>query len=296
MARHAGVVLVVAAVLWAGGGLISRAAPISGPGLAFWRCLLGAAAYQAVLVARGRRPTWGAVRASWLGGLGFGLSVVCLFVAFKTTTLLSATVIGSLQPLALGLLTHRTTQRLGPVLWASSAAAAAGTVVVVVGSSARSGDWSLTGDLFAAAGVAANMVYVLGTKRAREHLPALDYQATMLWVAAAVVLPIAAVTSRGALVPEPAAWWSIVALVAVGGTGHILFSMAQHHVSVAASSAILLTEVLAVAVGAAVLFDQPIGVIQMVGMAVVAAAVGVWLALDPGEPAEHATALESTTG
>lgn len=293
-ARHAGLILVAAAIFWAGGGLISRAAPISGPGLAFWRCLVGAAIYQAILVIRGTRPSVQHLRDASLGGLGFGLSVVFLFIAFKTTTLVSATVIGSLQPLLLGLVTHRTSHRLDRVLWTSSAAAVLGTILVVLGSSDRSGDWSLSGDLFALAAVFANMVYVIGTKRARDTQGPLEYQASMLWVAAAVVLPIALVTTSGALLPEPIAWWSILGLIAVGGTGHLLFSLAQGHLSVAASSAILMTEVLAVAVGAAVLFDQPIGPLQLLGMAIVGVAVGVWLARDPGEPGEHATVLEST--
>ena len=44
----------------------------------------------------------------------------------------------------------------------------------------------------------------------------------------------------------------------------------------------------------ALLFDQPIGPLQLLGMAIVGVAVGVWLARDPGEPEEHATVLEST--
>lgn len=266
-----------AALLWSGGSLIGRAAPISGPGLAFWRCLLGASVYQTVLLVRGRRPSVAALRASWLGGLGFGLSVVGLFIAYKTTTLLSATVIGSLQPLVLGLVTHRTSHRIDGVLWAASGIAAAGTVVVVVGSSSHGGTWSLRGDLFAAAGVAANMLYVVGTKRARATIDALGYQAAMLWVAAAAVLPIAVVTTSADFVPSAGAWVAIAGLVAVGGSGHIIFSMAQGHVSVAASSAILLAEVLGTAVGAAVLFDQSISLAQAAGMVVVAGAVGLWL-------------------
>jgi drug/metabolite transporter (DMT)-like permease len=167
-------------------------------------------------------------------------------------------------------------------------------VLVVLGSSARSGDWSLRGDLFAVAGVAANIVYVLGTKRARVIQSPLEFQASMLWIAAVAVLPIALVVGRDAFVPATDGWRSVAAMVLVGGTGHLLFSLAQGHLSVAASSALSLGEVLAVAVGAAIVFDQPIGPVQVLGMVVVGVAVGVWLAKDPGEPEEHATALEST--
>ncbi len=293
-ARWAGPILLVGTICWAGGGLIARAAPLDGPVLAFWRCLLAAAAYQAILFLRGTRPSLTHLRTGLLGGVGFGLSIVFLFVAFQTTTLVSATVIGSLQPLVLAFVTHRTSHRLGRLLWASSAVAVLGTVLVVLGSSARSGDWSLRGDLFAVAGVAANIIYVLGTKRARATQSPLEFQASMLWIASVAVLPIALIVGRDAFLPATDGWRSVVAMVIVGGTGHLLFSLAQGHLSVAASSALSLGEVLAVAIGAAIVFDQPVGPVQVLGMVVVGVAVGVWLAKDPGEPEEHATTLEST--
>jgi drug/metabolite transporter (DMT)-like permease len=275
--RHPGPVLLAAAMFWAAAGLVIKAAPVAGPPLALWRCLLGAGLYQAVLAARGQPPSRADLRASALGGLGFGLSVVFLFVAYKSTTLVSANVIACLQPLALGVVAHRADHRLGPTLWAATAAASAGTVIVVLGSSTHTGTWSLRGDLFALAGTAANVVYVIGTKRARATLGAVRYQASMLWVAAAVIAPIAVGVDRDRLVPGGRGWQAIAALVAFGGTGHMLFSAAQRHVSVAASSSILLAEVLAVSIGAALLFDQPIGAVQALGMVVVGASIAVWV-------------------
>jgi drug/metabolite transporter (DMT)-like permease len=278
-------VLLAAAACWAGAGLIAPAAPLPGPTLAFWRCLLGASVYQAVLAGRGRRPRWEDVRTAALGGIGFGASIVCLFVAYKTTTIVSANVIGCLQPLVLGFVASRSTGRLGRVLWAATIAAAIGTAIVVIGSSEHSGTWSLRGDLFAVAGIGFNIVYVIGTKRARSRMETLDYQAALLWVAAVVALPAAIVTEGTLVGPTPWAGLYIAGIVAVGGSGHLLFSAAQRHVSVAASSSILLAEVVAVSIGAAIVFGQSISVVQALGMAVVAAAVGVWLARTPGEPA-----------
>ncbi len=105
------------------------------------------------------------------------------------------------------------------------------------------------------AATAANVVYILGTKQAAARLGPLRFQAAMLWVAAAVVLPIAAVTG-GASWPRPGG--GVLALIAVGGTGHLVFSAAQRHVSVAASASILLFEVIAVSIGAAIVFGQSI--------------------------------------
>lgn len=294
VARHPGPALVVAAVLWAAAGLVSRAAPMPGPVLAFWRCLVGAAIYQAVLAARGHRPNLADLRVAAVGGLGFGLSVAFLFVAYKTTTLLSANVIACLQPLVLGLVAHRYAGRLDAVAWAATAAAAVGTVIVVVGSSTHTGTWSLRGDLLAVAATAANVVYILGTKQASTRLGPLRFQAAMLWVAALVVLPIAVVTGGAELVPSAPGWAGVLALIAVGGTGHLVFSAAQRHVSVAASASILLFEVIAVSVGAAIVFDQSISALQAVGMVVVTGSIAVWITRGSGaradEPAARTTA------
>jgi probable blue pigment (indigoidine) exporter len=245
---------------------------------------VGAALWQGALRARGARLTRADLRAAAPGGLGFGLSVAFLFVAYQTTTLVSANVISCLEPLVLGVVAHRTAGRLGGSRWAATAVATAGTVVVVVGSSAHAGDWSLRGDLFALAATAANVAYVLGTKRARAHMGSVTYQAAMLWVAAAALLPVVAVTDPGQLVPPVAGWWAIAGVALVGGAGHVLFASAQRHVTVAASSALGLAEVVAAAAGAAVLFGQSLGPVQLAGMALVAAAIVAWVRLPDAPP------------
>jgi drug/metabolite transporter (DMT)-like permease len=255
---------------------------LPGPVLAFWRCLVGAAIYQAVLAVRGHRPSAADLRTAAVGGVGFGLSVAFLFVAYKTTTLLSANVIACLQPLVLGLVAHRYAGRLDGVAWAATAAAALGTVIVVLGSSAHTGTWSLRGDLLAVAATAANVVYILGTKQAATALGPLRFQAAMLWVAAIVVLPVAVVTGGSELVPGAGGAAGVLALIAVGGTGHLVFSAVQRHVSVAASASILLFEVIAVSVGAAIVFDQSITVVQALGMLVVTGSIAVWIARTGG--------------
>lgn len=270
--------LLAVAVLFAGGGLIARGAPLSGPSLAFWRSIAGATVYQGILIARGRRPSLADLRTAALGGVGFGLSVVCLFIAFKSTTLVSANVIGSLQPVLLGLVSHRFGgDRVGRRGWVAIGTAVIGTAIVVIGSSTHNGQWSLRGDLFAVASVLVGCLYPIGTKRARESMGALRFQAAALWVSAAVTLPAMLLTAHSFAVPSPHSWLWVVGLVAVGGSGHVLFSSAQHHVSVATSSTIVLLEVIGVAIGAAVFFGQSISLVQVVGMMIVAIGVGRFL-------------------
>ncbi|MFN8052099.1 MAG: DMT family transporter [Acidimicrobiales bacterium] len=274
--------LVVASVFWAGGGLVAKSAPMSGPQFALWRSLGGAATYQTALLVTGRRPRLAHLRAAAMGGVGFGLGVLFLFAAFKSTTLTSANVINALQPILLGIAATRLHHVvLSKAAVAAMAVAVAGTIVVVAGSTGG-GSWSLHGDLLAAAGVVVSCLYPLGTKSARRTLDALEYQAACLWVSAAVCLVGVLIIDGRPIEPTASGWLSVAGIVAVGGTGHLIFSWAQHHVSVAASSVVLLVEIAVSAVGAAVFFDQPIGAVQVLGMAIVGVGIVAWVRAEAG--------------
>jgi drug/metabolite transporter (DMT)-like permease len=269
--------LVVASVFWAGGGLVARGAPMSGPQFAFWRSLGGAVFYQLVLAIRGTRPRWAQVRDSAVGGLGFGLSILFLFAAFKSTTLVSANVITALTPILLGVVStrlHHDPLPRGGVL--AMAVGIGGTVVTVAGSSGG-GAWSLHGDLLAVVAVVLGCLYPIGTKSARKTLDALEFQAGALWVSAVVCGVGALVADREIVVPTARGWGFVALLIGVGGTGHLIFSWAQHHVSVAAASVILLLEIVWSALGAVVFFDQPLGPVQVLGMLVVSLGVVAWV-------------------
>lgn len=272
--RRAVGVLLLGTLFWAAGGLIATGSPLGGPQLAFWRSLLGAALYQALLAVRGVRPTVEQIRRSALGGVGFGLSVVALFMAFKSTTLLTANVIGAVQPLLLVPVAVRSHgQHISHRALLAVVGAIVGTVICILGST-NSGRWSLHGDLLALLGVVTGCLYPIGTKAARATLSPLEFQAGALCVATVVTFPAALLFGGGWHWPSPGGFGWVLGLVAVGGTGHLLFSSAQRHLSVADTSTIALLEIVEVSLAAAVVFGQSIGVMQAVGMAAVIAAVG----------------------
>ncbi len=282
-------VLVVASLFWAGGGLIARGAPTTGLQLGWWRCLIGSACYFVMTQLLPPSPespvhTRGeALRVSVLGGIGFGGSVALWFIALKSTALVSANVISALQPLLLSLLAWRTTQRRGYRL-AITAVAIAGAVVVAVGSQSV-GRWSLRGDLIAVAGVVVGCLYPIGTKRARQLLSSIEYQANALLIGTILLTPVALYTGDIKAPSMVGIGW-VFALVVVGGTGHVLFTWAQAYVSVSASSTILLLEVVAVAAGGAVFFDERVGIVQVVGMLIVGGAVLWWVRIDADDASD----------
>jgi drug/metabolite transporter (DMT)-like permease len=191
------------------------------------------------------------------------------FTALQTTTVASAAVISALQPVMLlpvssSLYGERVTARRLSLIVPT----VLGTVLVVAGSSGG-GEWSLGGDLAALAGTALGCVYFVGTKSARDTLDTLEYQAAALVVAAVTALPGAVLLGDGFVVPGGTEWLWPVVMTLVPGTGHLLMSWAQRSLSVSFTATVALAVVVVSSVGAAVLFDQPLSAVQVVGMAVV---------------------------
>lgn len=279
-----------ATALWSIGNLIVVGVDLPGPQLAFWRILFGAALYGAVFNARRGRYSAAGFRAAALGGCAFGLSAVLFFSALKLTSVASATVIAALQPvMLLPYSTRRMGERIDAARLVLMLLAVTGTVTVVLGSAAASGERSVGGDLLALAGTAVLCAYFVGTKRARETLSAVEYQAHALPLATVVALIGALVTGPGLESPPWPALGAAVVLTLVPGTGHLLMSWSQKHLEVNTTATIALDVTVLSSVGAAVVYDQPLEVVQVLGMAVVLLALALFIrrartpVVDPSE-------------
>jgi drug/metabolite transporter (DMT)-like permease len=231
--------------------------------------------YLAILHARRGRFSFGSLRASVWGGLSFGLNIWMFFTAVQLTTVANATMIIALQPILVMLIGARF---FGEPLRLSDGllmvVAVAGVGLVVLGSSSTAA-WSPRGDLLAAGALLMWALYFAASKRARVTLPALDYQAHLVIVATIVVLP-GALAADGAFIPSPDRWWWILGMVAVPGTGHLLVNWAHAHVPLGLVSLLtLVSPVVGTGVAALVFAEEKILPLQVVGMAVVLAALAV---------------------
>lgn len=271
------VVLVAATLFWSGGGVVARAAPMGGPQLAFWRSLCAAVIYQAYFVLRGGRIRVGSLRTSLMGGIGFGLSVTALFAAYRTTSFVSVGVIGALQPLMLVPITARAHgHRVGRRGLVLIVVAVAGTALVVAGATGE-GSWSLGGDLLALLGVLLGCAYAMGTKEARRTLGAVEYLAAAMTVSAVATLPGSLLLGDGWIWPDGTELLWAVLLVAVGGTGHLLYAYAQRFLPVVTVSTIVLLEVVELAAASVIFFDESLGALQLLGIAVSLVALGLFV-------------------
>jgi drug/metabolite transporter (DMT)-like permease len=188
----------------------------------------------------------------------------------------NATVVGALQPALVLLVAGR---MFGEPVTASiitwSSVAIAGVVIVVYGSSGAP-VWSISGDLLAVAALFAWTLYFVASKRVSGKLPSFDYLVGMLIVATAVVTPVALLSGQ-ALDPGGTGEWAWIALLAIGsgGVGHLLINWAHAHIDLSVMSLLTLAVPVVAVITAAIFVDEPIEWVQVFGMAVVLAALGV---------------------
>lgn len=255
------------------GSVVAKAAEIDGPVLGLHRAWGAALLYGVVLLATKGRFTVEKLRRAAPGGLVFGIQLGFFFSAIQLTTVANATMLLALQPVVvLFFFSRRFGETVTRKAWALSALAITGVGLVVFGS-VDSPSWSPTGDALAVCALVSWTLYFVFSKRAREHLSAIEYQSLSLVFSSLILLPIAVIFS-GTLDPGPGKWWWIPAMVAIPGTGHLLLNWAHSRVSLGLVSQLtLVSPVVSVALAAVVLEGETVNAVQIVGMVLVLGAL-----------------------
>lgn len=256
--------------------LIKQVDQLTGLGVACYRIWLGAVVITLVFVAGGGRVTRRLLRLSLLGGLAFAADLVLYFVAVQETSIANATVIGALQPLLVLAVASRLfgeTPRATEIGW--GAVAVLGTALVVLGGDGGGAN-SLHGDGLALGAVVAWTAYFVCSKTARQELTALEYLTGMAIVAAVVSLPLPLLFPGTLGATTAHGWLTIVFITLVNGLlGHFLMAYAHGHVTLLTLSLLTLAIPVAAAVSAALFIDETLTGVQVGGMAVVLAALGL---------------------
>lgn len=177
--------VMLAVVLFSTGPVMVSGADASGITFAFWRLWIGAGlmtvASAALLGPLGRpRPTVTGLRWAAAAGLAFGLHQVFFMTALKATSVADVTLVGTLQPLLVGLAAiPMFGERPGVDFRAWSALAMVGTGVIVVGgASGTSGD--PVGMLLAVANIVAFTSYYLVAKKRVGHIDVIPFLAIVM--------------------------------------------------------------------------------------------------------------------
>ena len=249
---------------------------LNGIGVACYRIWLGATVVTIAYLATGGRLTRSLLRTSFLGGLTFTVDLVLFFCAVQITSVANATIIGALQPVLVlavagPLFGERT--RASEVVW--GAVAIVGTAIVVLGGDGGGAN-SIRGDLLAVGALFAWTAYFVCTKTARQSLTAFEFLTGMAIWSAVLVVPLPIVV-QGSLGSTDAMGWLIIVYIALvnGLLGHFLMAKAHGHVTLLTISLLTLGIPVFSAAAAAVLIDEPLTSVQVVGMVIVLASLAM---------------------
>jgi drug/metabolite transporter (DMT)-like permease len=268
---------IAAVVVWGATSVaIKQVEGLNGLAVACYRIWIGAGVVTAVFLASGGRITRQLIWRSVPGGLTFTADLVLFFCAVQITSVANATIIGALQPvlvLAVAAPLFGERARVAEVGW--GAVAVAGTAIVVLGGDGGGAN-SVQGDLLAVAALFAWTAYFVCTKSARRHLTAFEFLTGMSIVSAIAVLPLPLLVD-GTFESTDAIGWITIAYIALvnGLIGHFLMAQAHGHVSLLTISLLTLAIPVFAAASAALLIDEPLSGVQIIGMAVVLSALAL---------------------
>lgn len=275
--RGAGIAAVAITTLaWAFPPLIIKESAMDPLAFAAYRLWAGVLLYVLIFAVTRRRLRWSVLKRCAPGGVLFALDVALAFTAFRFTTVADATIIGSLSTITIA---------IGAAIWFGErlersdlvfvGLSLIGVAVVAIGS-AGAPSFSLLGDLAAIASVFSWTAYWLYSKRARGDAGALEYMASVMFVAAIVMTVLAPATGASMTWPTADDWIGlfVVALFA-GAVGHSLIAWSHQHVEAWLASLILNAVPLVSVTLAWLLLGETITAVTAVGGILVLASVAI---------------------
>jgi drug/metabolite transporter (DMT)-like permease len=191
------VALGFAIVFFSLGSTIVKKAGIPGPTMAFWRMLLTAASWTAILwFTEHRTITRAELRRALVPGVVFGLNIVCFFTGVTKTSVANAEFIGSLTPLIVvpagAILFHEKINT--KALWFGLLSIVGLTIVLFNAPPRGSASW--TGNFLIVGAVCLWAAYLLTSRRLRETMSVQAIMAAIMPIAAVTVFPITLATGN----------------------------------------------------------------------------------------------------
>lgn len=264
----------IAVCAWSTGTVLAKGIDMGGLAIGAYRFWFFAISIIVWMRLRGTPFRWRIVRDSMWGGLALGADIALFFSAVKLTSIVNATIIGSLQPVVVGVVAARffgETIRLRDAAW--SLVALAGVILVV---SASAGDdvHDIRGDLLALAAMLSWSAYFIASKNSKRTMTPTEFTAgTALW-AAAICAPLGVVFGQDMSWPSWTNWGLLLAMaIGSGIVGHALMNWSLVRIPLWVGSTFTLLIPVFSALLAWAFLDEPLSIAQGLAMAVVIAAL-----------------------
>jgi drug/metabolite transporter (DMT)-like permease len=266
----------IAVCAWSTGTILAKYIDMGSLAIGFYRFAFFAVMLVVWMQVRGTPFRLRVIRDSMWGGLALGADIALFFSAVKLTSVVNATIIGSMQPIVVGVIAARffgETIRLRDALWSIVAIAGA---VLVVAASAGDATTDIRGDLLAAAAMLSWSAYFITSKNSKKTMTPTEFTAgTSLWTMA-ICAPLGFLFGQDMSWPSATNWgWLIAMAIASGLVGHAMMNWSLVRIPLWVGSTFTLLIPVFSALLAWLVLDEAVSALQALGMVVVIGALAV---------------------
>ena len=266
----------LAVTAWGSSGVIVKYITVSSTEIAVYRFTFYAIIMMLFLKVRGTPLTFKALRASLWGGISLGLNVAFFFESLKRTTVVNATIIGSLQPVLISIYSYKT---FGEKVRSKDVVvgfiALLGTFGVVAGSSGTA-EWDITGDLLAVAALFTWSAYFVVSKKTQDLVTPLEFTAASGVITGVLNFGIALIFGISFTIPSNKdIFWIIVLATVAGLIGHSLMNWSLVRIPLWVGSTLTLFVPVVSSFLAWVFLGESLNLIQILATFVVVFSLGI---------------------
>ena len=266
----------IAVCAWSTGTILAKYIDMGSLAIGFYRFAFFALVLIGWMHVRGTPFRRRVIRDSMWGGIALGADIALFFSAVKLTSIVNATIIGSMQPIVVGVIAAKFFgEKIGLRNVAWSAVALAGTVVVVA-AGADNGTTDLRGDLLALAAMLSWSAYFITSKNSKKTMTSTEFTAgTALWTMA-ICAPLGFAFGQDMSWPSATNWgWLILMAATSGLIGHAMMNWSLVRIPLWVGSTFTLLIPVFSALLAWIVLDETVTALQAAAMAVVIGALAV---------------------
>ena len=281
----------IAVCAWSNGTILAKYIDMGSLAIGFYRFAFFAMMIVLWMSARGVPFRLRVLRDSMWGGIALGADIALFFSAVKLTSVVNATIIGSMQPIVVGVIAARFFgEKIGlrNVLWSL---VALGGAVLVVAASAGDDVTDIRGDLLAAAAMLSWSAYFITSKNSKKNMTPTEFTAgTSLWTMA-ICAPLGFVFGQDMSWPSATNWvWLIAMAIASGLVGHAMMNWSLVRIPLWIGSTFTLLIPVFSALLAWLVLDEAVSALQALGMVIVIGALAIVVrSQSTPAPAPHPT-------
>ncbi len=266
----------IAVCAWSTGTILAKYIDMGSLAIGFYRFAFFAVLLIVWMHVRGTPLRLRVIRDSMWGGIALGADIALFFSAVKLTSIVNATIIGSMQPIVVGVIAARFFgEKIGLRNVAWSVVALAGTVVVVA--AGAEGDASdFRGDLLALGAMLSWSAYFIASKNSKKTMTSTEFTAgTALWTMV-ICAPLGFVFGQDMSWPSATNWgWLVVMAASSGLIGHAMMNWSLVRIPLWVGSTFTLLIPVFSALLAWLVLGEAVTALQGVAMAVVIGALAV---------------------